>query len=322
MHGHRLEEWQHNHVFGQDRKKSGEIRSLIVVALTVVMMVWEILAGVLYGSMALLADGLHMGSHAVALGIAAFAYAYARRNAGNTQFSFGTGKVNALGGFTGAVLLAGFALYMVIESIDRFIHPVEISFNGAIFVAVIGLIVNGVSAWILGGEDHDHGHGHGHAHGHGHGHGHHDHNRRAAYFHVLADALTSVLAIAALLAGKYAGWDWMDPIMGIVGALLITRWSWHLLKDTSRVLLDQQRSDLEHDVRHAIESDDARISDLHLWAIGPNIHAAIVSVVSHDPEAPAVYKQRIQAQCPSLVHITVEPQRCLTGPENTGSRIR
>jgi len=316
MHGHRLEEWQHNHVFGQDRKKSGEIRSLIVVALTVVMMVWEILAGVLYGSMALLADGLHMGSHAVALGIAAFAYAYARRNAGNTQFSFGTGKVNALGGFTGAVLLAGFALYMVIESIDRFIHPVEISFNGAIFVAVIGLIVNGVSAWILGGEDHDHGHGHGH------GHGHHDHNRRAAYFHVLADALTSVLAIAALLAGKYAGWDWMDPIMGIVGALLITRWSWHLLKDTSRVLLDQQRSDLEHDVRHAIESDDGRISDLHLWAIGPNIHAAIVSVVSHDPEAPAVYKQRIQAQCPSLVHITVEPQRCLTGPENTGSRIR
>ena len=310
MHGHRLEEWQHNHVFGQDRKKSGEIRSLIVVALTVVMMVWEILAGVLYGSMALLADGLHMGSHAVALGIAAFAYAYARRNAGNTQFSFGTGKVNALGGFTGAVLLAGFALYMVIESIDRFIHPVEISFNGAIFVAVIGLIVNGVSAWILGGEDHDHGHGH------------HDHNRRAAYFHVLADALTSVLAIAALLAGKYAGWNWMDPIMGIVGALLITRWSWHLLKDTSRVLLDQQRSDLEHDVRHAIESDDARISDLHLWAIGPNIHAAIVSVVSHDPEAPAVYKQRIQAQCPSLVHITVEPQRCLTGPENTGSRIR
>ena len=159
MHGHRLEEWQHNHVFGQDRKKSGEIRSLIVVALTVVMMVWEILAGVLYGSMALLADGLHMGSHAVALGIAAFAYAYARRNAGNTQFSFGTGKVNALGGFTGAVLLAGFALYMVIESIDRFIHPVEISFNGAIFVAVIGLIVNGVSAWILGGEDHDHGEG-------------------------------------------------------------------------------------------------------------------------------------------------------------------
>lgn len=318
MHGHRLEEWQHNHVFGQDLKKSGEMRSLIVVALTVVMMAWEILAGVLYGSMALLADGLHMGSHAVALCIAAFAYAYARRNAGNTQFSFGTGKVNALGGFTGAVLLAGFALYMVIESIDRFIHPVDISFNGAIFVAVIGLIVNGVSAWILGGEDHDHGD----AHGHEHEHEHHDHNRRAAYFHVLADALTSVLAIAALLAGKYAGWNWMDPIMGIVGALLITRWSWHLLKDTSRVLLDQQCSDLEHDVRQSIENDDARISDLHLWAIGPNIHAAIVSIVSHAPESPAFYKQRIQAQCPTLVHITVEPQRCRTGPENTDSSIR
>ncbi|WP_348731473.1 CDF family Co(II)/Ni(II) efflux transporter DmeF [Rheinheimera texasensis] len=318
MHGHRLEEWQHNHVFGQDLKKSGEMRSLIVVALTVVMMAWEILAGLLYGSMALLADGLHMGSHAVALCIAAFAYAYARRNAGNTQFSFGTGKVNALGGFTGAVLLAGFALYMVIESIDRFIHPVDISFNGAIFVAVIGLIVNGVSAWILGGEDHDHGD----AHGHEHEHEHHDHNRRAAYFHVLADALTSVLAIAALLAGKYAGWNWMDPIMGIVGALLITRWSWHLLKDTSRVLLDQQCSDLEHDVRQSIENDDARISDLHLWAIGPNIHAAIVSIVSHAPESPAFYKQRIQAQCPTLVHITVEPQRCRTGPENTDSSIR
>jgi cation diffusion facilitator family transporter len=298
-----IEEWQHNHVFGQDRKRSGETRLLFVVGLTLVMMVWEILAGVLYGSMALLADGLHMGSHAVALGIAAFAYAYARRNAGNKQFSFGTGKVNALGGFTGAILLAVFALYMVIESIDRFIHPVVISFNGAIFVAVIGLVVNGLSAWILGGEDHDHGHNHGH------GHGNHDHNRRAAYFHVLADALTSLLAIAALLAGKYAGWNWMDPVMGIVGAVLITRWSWQLLKDTSRVLLDQQRSDLEHDVRQSIENDDARISDLHLWTIGPEIHAAIVSIVSHDPESPSVYKQRIQSRCPSLVHVTVEPQR-------------
>lgn len=315
MHGHRLEEWQHNHVFGQDRKKSGEMRSLIVVALTVVMMVWEILAGVLYGSMALLADGLHMGSHAVALGIAVFAYAYARRNAGNAQFSFGTGKVNALGGFTGAVLLAGFALYMVIESIGRFIHPVEISFNGAIFVAVIGLVVNGVSAWMLGGEGHDHSHEHEHEHEHGH----HDHNRRAAYFHVLADALTSLLAIAALLAGKYAGWNWMDPVMGIVGAVLITRWSWHLLKDTSRVLLDQQRSDLEHDVRQVIENDDDRICDLHLWAIGPNIHAAIVSIISHAPESPAVYKQRIQARCPSLVHVTVEPQRCINETRKTNA---
>jgi cation diffusion facilitator family transporter len=254
MHGHKLEEWQHNHVFNQERKKSGEMRSLIVVALTLIIMVWEILAGVLYGSMALLADGLHMGSHVVALGIAVFAYSYARRNAGNTQFSFGTGKVNALSGFTGAVLLAGFVLYIVIESIGRFIYPVENSFNGAIYVAFIGLIVNGVSAWILGEENHDHGHSHGH----------HDHNRRAAYFHVLADALTSLLAIAALSAGKYVGWNWMDPVMGIVGAVLITRWSWDLLKDTSCVLLDQQRSDLEHDARQVIENDDDRICDLHL----------------------------------------------------------
>jgi cation diffusion facilitator family transporter len=314
MHHHQFDKWQHDHVFGQDRKRSGETRTLIVVGLTLVMMVWEILAGILYGSMALLADGLHMGSHAVALGIAAFAYAYARKNADNAQFSFGTGKVNALGGFTGAILLAGFALYMVIESIDRFIHPVAIFFDGAIVVAVIGLVVNGVSAWILGGEDHDHGHGHGH--------GHHDHNRRAAYFHVLADALTSLLAIAALLAGKYAGWNWMDPIMGIVGAVLITRWSWHLLKDTSRVLLDQQRSDLEEDVRHAIENDDARISDLHLWSIGPNIHSAIVSVVSHNPETPAVYKRRLQARCPSLVHVTVETQRCIADAKtDCGERL-
>lgn len=320
MHHHRLEEWQHDHTFGQDQKRSGETRTLIVVGLTLVMMVWEILAGILYGSMALLADGLHMGSHAVALGIAVFAYAYARKNAGNARFSFGTGKVNALGGFTGAILLAGFALYMVIESIDRFIHPVAISFNGAILVAVIGLIVNGVSAWILGGEDHDHGHGHD-THDHHH-HGHHDHNRRAAYFHVLADALTSLLAIAALLAGKYAGWNWMDPAMGIVGAVLITRWSWHLLKDTSRVLLDQQRSDLAQDVRGSIENDDARISDLHLWTIGPNIHAAIVSIVSHDPKSPGVYKQHIQARCPSVVHVTVETQRCIDEPKpNSSERL-
>ena len=301
MHANGLEKWQHRHVFGQDRKQSGEVRSLIVVGLTVLIMVWEIMAGVLYGSMALLADGLHMGSHAVALGIAAFAYRYARTNAGNRAFSFGTGKVNALGGFAGAVLLAVFAVYMVIESIDRFIHPVEISFDGAILVAVIGLIINGVSAYILGGDDHDHGHSHSH----------HDHNRRAAYFHVLADALTSLMAIVALLAGKYAGWGWMDPIMGILGAVLITRWSWHLMIDSSNVLLDRQCIHLESDVKQAVEQGDARITDLHIWSIGPDIHAAIIAVVSHEPELVEVYKQRIQTQCPSIMHITVEAQRCM-----------
>ncbi|WP_243470360.1 CDF family Co(II)/Ni(II) efflux transporter DmeF [Vreelandella lionensis] len=284
MHHHRLDQWQHDHTFGQNHKRSGESRTLIVVGLTLAMMIWEITAGVIYGSMALLADGLHMGSHAVALGIAAFAYTYARKQATNDRFSFGTGKVNALGGFTGAILLAVFALYMVIESVGRFIQPVEISFNGAIFVAFIGLVVNGISAWILGETGHDHHHGHDHDHSH-----HHDHNRRAAYLHVLADALTSVLAIVALLAGKYAGWGWMDPAMGIVGAILVTPWSWQLLKETSTVLLDHQHQSMEKAVKQAVENDDARVIDLHVWSIGPNIYAAIVSIVAHEPESPMAY---------------------------------
>ena len=308
MHEEQMARWHHDHTFGQDQKQSGEKRTLIVVGLTLVMMVWEIAAGLIYGSMALLADGLHMGSHATALGIAAFAYAYARKNASSSRFSFGTGKVNALGGFTGAVLLAGFALFMVVESIDRFIHPVTISFNGAIFVAIIGLIVNGVSAWILG-DHHDHSHAHQEDDSH-HSHDHHDHNRRAAYFHVLADALTSVLAIVALLAGKYAGWNWMDPAMGIVGAILITRWSWGLLKATSRVLLDQQQTGIQQGVKRAVECGDTRVSDLHVWSIGPNLYAAIVAVVTHDPQPPGHYRDRIQTDNASLVHVTVIVHTC------------
>jgi cation diffusion facilitator family transporter len=310
MHEKDSSKWHHDHAFGQDQKRSGEKRTLIVVGLTLVMMVWEIAAGLVYGSMALLADGLHMGSHATALGIAAFAYAYARKNATNARFSFGTGKVNALGGFTGAILLAGFALFMVIESVDRFANPVAISFNGAIFVAVIGLIVNGVSAWILG-DDHDHSHAH-HAdesHSHHH-HSHHDHNRQAAYFHVLADALTSLLAIIALLAGKYAGWNWMDPVMGIVGAILITRWSWGLLQTTASVLLDEQQASIVRDIKRTVECDDTRVSDLHVWSIGPNLYAAIVAIVAHDPQPPGHYRDRIQTGHSSLVHVTVEVETC------------
>jgi len=310
MHDEHIAQWHHDHAFGQDQKRSGEKRTLIVVGLTLVMMVWEIAAGLVYGSMALLADGLHMGSHATALGIAAFAYAYARKNATNSRFSFGTGKVNALGGFTGAILLAGFALFMVIESVDRFVNPVAISFNGAIFVAVIGLIVNGVSAWILG-DDHDHSHAHhedeslSHHH-----HSHHDHNRQAAYFHVLADALTSLLAIIALLAGKYAGWNWMDPVMGIVGAILITRWSWGLLRTTASVLLDEQQASIVQDIKRTVECDDTRVSDLHVWSIGPNLYAAIVAIVAHYPQSPSHYRERIQTGHSSLVHVTVEVQTC------------
>jgi cation diffusion facilitator family transporter len=310
MHENDSSKWHHDHAFGQDQKRSGEKRTLIVVGLTLVMMVWEIAAGLAYGSMALLADGLHMGSHATALGIAAFAYAYARKNATNARFSFGTGKVNALGGFTGAILLAGFALFMVIESVDRFMNPVVISFDGAIFVAVIGLIVNGVSAWILG-DDHDHSHAHHEDESHSHHHdSHHDHNRQAAYFHVLADALTSLLAIIALLAGKYAGWNWMDPVMGIVGAILITRWSWGLLKTTASVLLDEQQASIVQEIKRTVECDDTRVSDLHVWSIGPNLFAAIVAIVAHDPQPPGHYRDRIQTGHSSLVHVTVEVETC------------
>jgi cation diffusion facilitator family transporter len=218
MHTESLDRWQHDHIFGQDQQRVGEKRTLIVIAVTATMMVVEITTGILFGSMALLADGLHMGSHAVALLIALIAYIYARRHAGDERFSFGTGKVNALAGFTGAVLLAVFALVMAWESFDRLLDPVPIAFNSAILVAVVGLLVNGGCALIL-----DAGHSHGNDH-------HHDHNLRSAYLHVIADALTSVLAIAALLTGKYLGWNWMDPVMGMVGAALVARWSVGLLR--------------------------------------------------------------------------------------------
>ena len=220
-------EWLHDHSFGQDKKRSGETRTVIVILITATMMGVEIAAGLAFGSMALLADGLHMASHAAALSISAFAYYFARKRAHDRSFSFGTGKVNSLGGYTGAILLVLFALLMVSESIHRLIEPVAISFNQAIGVAIVGLVVNGVSVFILGHDDHHH-HGHDHGevgHDHHHDGHHHDHNLRAAYLHVLADTLTSLLAIVALLAAKYYGWIWMDPVMGIVGAILITKWS-------------------------------------------------------------------------------------------------
>ncbi|TDX24784.1 cation diffusion facilitator family transporter [Modicisalibacter xianhensis] len=307
MHHHEIDTWKHEHTFDQDKVRSGERRTLIVVLLTLVTMFIEIIAGVIYGSMALLADGLHMGSHATALGIAAFAYAYARRHAKDHRFSFGTGKVNALGGFTGAVLLVGFAVYMGIESVSRFFNPVAIVFDKAILVAMIGLLVNGISAWILGVHNHSHNHGHsGHEH-----HQEHDHNRRAAYFHVLADALTSLLAIFALLAAKYLGWQWMDPMMGIIGAILITRWSWGLLLDTSRVLLDRQIHELDDEVRSVIENNTSdRISDLHIWSIGPGIYAGIIALVSDEPKPPHVYRDKMLQHLPQLVHATFEVEQC------------
>jgi cation diffusion facilitator family transporter len=301
-----LHHWQHSHKFNQDLKRPGEVKTLIVIAITSLMMVVEISAGLIYGSMALLADGLHMASHTVALGINAFAYIYARRNAHNESFSFGTGKVNTLGGYTGAILLAGFALVMVWESLARFISPVEIAFNQAIFVAVLGLIVNGVSVLILGhqhlpNDDNEHSH---HQHEH-------DHNLVSAYLHVLADALTSLLAIIALLGAKYLELIWADPAMGILGAVLVARWSIGLLRSTAKVLLDRESDgELRDTIRDAIESQaDNRVADLHVWSVGPGLYSAILSVVTAHPKSPDHYKAMIPIET-GIVHVAVEVHTC------------
>jgi cation diffusion facilitator family transporter len=298
MQEEQLARWRHSHNFGQDQKRPGEFRTLVVIAITAAMMIVEIAAGIAFGSMALLADGLHMGSHAVALSINAFAYIYARRHAHNARYSFGTGKVNTLGGYTGAVLLAVFAAIMAWESVLRLIEPVSIAFNPAIFVAVIGLIVNGASVLILGV---------GHEHSHGHDHQHHDHNLKSAYLHVLADALTSLLAIFALLIAKYFGAVWMDPLMGIVGAVLVARWSLGLLRSTSAILLDEQGPEsTQKAIRDSIEQDPGdRIVDLHLWTVGPGIYSVIISVVSRSPQDPQHYRSLLPEHL-NLHHVSFE----------------
>jgi cation diffusion facilitator family transporter len=311
---------------GQEKKRPGEFRTIVVIAVTATMMVVEIAAGIVFGSMALLADGLHMASHAAALSISAFAYIYARRHAHDERYSFGTGKVNSLGGFTGAVLLAVFALMMAWESVVRIVYPVDISFNQAIVVAFVGLIVNGASVFILGHkhehvhEDGDHSHHeHEEMHAASHDHHHHDHNLRAAYLHVLADALTSVLAIFALLAGKYFGLIWMDPVMGIVGAILVSRWSAGLLHTTGAVLLDRQGpAHIRDEIRESIEShDDNRVADLHFWSIGPNIYAVEVTIVTHEPQPPHHYKDMLP-EAIGVAHVNVEVHRCVHEDELKG----
>ena len=289
-------------MFGQERRTEGERRTIIVIAITSVMMVIEIAAGIAYGSMALLADGLHMGSHTAALGLAVFAYVYARRHAGDERFSFGTGKVNALAGFTGAVVLAGFAVVMAIESIERFLNPVTIIFNHAIVVAIVGLVVNGFSMVVLGGHHSDGRRTHEHDHE--------DHNLRSAYLHVLADALTSLLAIFALLAGKYVGATWLDPVMGVVGAVLVFRWSWGLLKQSARVLLDRQAPDhVRRTIVEAIERHTTnKISDLHVWSIGPGYYAVEIAIITDEPLGPNDYRRMLPDDL-GLVHVIVEVAR-------------
>lgn len=297
----------HDHNFLGRAHDENARRTLWVVALTAVMMVGEIIAGLLYGSMALLADGFHMATHAGALGVAAGAYAYAKRHAANRRFTFGTGKVGDLAGFASALVLGIVALGIAGESVGRLIEPTTVAFGPATVVAVIGLAVNLVSALLLAGGSHGHHHAHDHHHDHDHDHHPHggrDNNLRSAYFHVLADALTSVLAIVALIAGRYLGWVWLDPAMGVVGAIVIARWSWSLMRDTAAVLLDTTDDALEAEVREMVEGPgDARITDLHIWRVGPEAHAAIVSVTG-DIDADTVRRRLIPVH--ELGHLTVE----------------
>jgi cation diffusion facilitator family transporter len=327
---HDLSGWRHSHAFDTGNR-AGETRTWIVVGITAATMVAEIVAGVMTGSMALLADGWHMATHVVALSIAGIAYLLARHYSRDERFAFGTWKIEVLGAFTSALLLGVVAVAMIYESVSRLVHPEPIRFVAALIVAVIGLLVNLASAAVLhGAHDHDrdvrerdHGHGHGpghahHAHEHerSHVHEHHarhhkDLNLKSAYIHVLADAFTSVLAIAALAAGLWAGWTWLDPIMGIVGAVVIAWWSKGLIGDSSRVLLDREMdAPVVEQIRRAVQSDgDAEISDLHVWRVGRASYAAVITVVAERPLTPTAYRERV-ADIPSLVHVSVEVNRC------------
>lgn len=323
----------HDHVFLGDDHSRNERRTWFVIALTATMMVAEIAAGTIYGSMALVADGWHMSTHAAAMLIAALAYMFARRNARNPRFTFGTGKMGDLAAFASAVVLALVALMIAWESFLRLESPRPIDIPQAMAVAAIGLAVNLLCAWLLRDDHHHHGHhGHGHHHAHAHddhGHDHHEHdhdgdghhghdhpertvrardnNLRAAYLHVLADALTSVLAIVALLAAGLYGWMWLDPAMGIVGALVIARWSWGLIRGAGGVLLDYvpPTENLPDEIRQAVETPTDRITDLHVWQLGPGHRGAIISLASAEPKPPSHYRQKL-ARIHELSHVTVE----------------
>ncbi|MFA7348244.1 MAG: CDF family Co(II)/Ni(II) efflux transporter DmeF [Desulfurivibrionaceae bacterium] len=306
MHTHSLDTWQHPHDFAVIQEH-GEKRTQQVLLITAITMLFEIAAGITYGSMALLADGWHMGTHVAAFLITIFAYRFAKKHANNTAFAFGTGKVSVLGGFASAIVLIIVALIMFAESGRRILTPQPIHFNEAIGVAVLGLLVNIACAFLLQGHhDHDHGHDEN-----GHHHHHHDHNLKSAYLHVLADALTSVLAIGALLFGKYLGWNWLDPVMGIVGALVICRWAYGLVRETGGILLDGSISAKElAAIKEKIEGTlDNRIADMHVWKVGPAHYAAIISIVTHYPQQIGYYRELLR-DFTALSHLTVEVHPC------------
>lgn len=325
MHTHDIDRWRQDHSFLGATHSTNERRIWAVVAVTTVMMVVEIAAGIAFGSMALLADGLHMATHAGALGISGAAYWLARRHRDDPRFAFSSGKFGDLAGYTSAICLFGFSLLIAWESLSRLVEPVVIAFDEAILVAVLGLAVNLWSAWVLGGgEGHGHGHGAGHAHHHEaaedhHHHRHHDgahavdHNLRGAYLHVLADALTSVLAIAALLLGRFQGWAWLDPAIGILGAVVIARWAYGLMRESGAVLLDAADDPaILSRVQDAIEQDGHpgdRVADLHIWRVGPGHRALIVTLVTDRPRPPSEYKQALKARF-GFSHVTVEVEPC------------
>jgi cation diffusion facilitator family transporter len=321
MHRTNPSRWQHSHDFAVDSSVA-ESRTRIVIAITAAMMIVEIAAGMAFHSMALLADGWHMSTHVAAFLITAVAYRLSRKHAKDARYSFGTGKIGVLGGFASAIVLAMIALLMAGESVHRIFVPAPIQFNQAILVAVVGLAVNLVCALIFKDAHHHHHHGHDHdnahhGHDHGHSHQHHDLNLRAAYLHVLADALTSVTAIVALLAGKYFGWSWLDPVMGIVGSVIVGIWSYGLVRDTSGILLDRTpaTSDLPEVMRRDVESDgDSLVTDLHIWQVGAGQFAAIVSILAHQPKPIQAYRELFREH-EELVHVTVEIQACPT-PES------
>ena len=307
MHRSNRSPFQHSHDFAHDSSQA-ERRTRAVIAITVAMMLLEITAGVMSHSMALLADGWHMSTHAIAFIMAAVAYHFTRRHSADVRFSFGTGKVGVLGGFASAIVLAVIALLMAGESVHRLFAPLSIHFNEAIGIASLGLAVNLICAFLLKGDPHHH---HGHAHGSAHNHDH-DLNLRAAYVHVLADAFTSVLAITALTSGKFFGWSWLDPVVGIVGSGVVFSWAYMLLRDTGMVLLDvtPDTSDLPEEIRRAVESDgDSIVTDLHVWQVGSGKFAAIVSIVAHEPRTCETYRALLREHA-ELVHVTIETQQC------------
>jgi cation diffusion facilitator family transporter len=310
MHNHSLDGFSHPHVFLGWHHAANERRTLIVVGLTAAMMVAEIGGGAIFGSMALIADGLHMSTHAAALGVAALAYVYARRHADDPRFAFGTGKFGDLAAFASGLALAMVAVFIAYESIGRLIQPRPIIYNEALAIAGLGLCVNLASAWLLRDDHEHHDDHHGHDHDHDHGHSHADHNLRAAYVHVLADAATSLLVIGGLFLARNFGLIWMDPVVGLVACSVILSWAYGLLRDSGGVLLDVTPDDhLRQAIKARLETDGDFISDLHLWRLGPGHRAAVISIVSDHPRSPQEHKARL-ADLPGLSHVTIEVLTC------------